>query len=132
MRGQKHSDKTRSAALGALLEGQGVAEVARRYKLPKSTVQDLKRSINSDEFAQVRSKKEERLAELIEGHLTASLEAAACIAAQAKNADWRNKQSADSLGVFYGILTDKAVRIFEAAEAAEPADEWPDEVSTVR
>lgn len=123
MRGQAHSDETRGAALAALLEGQGVAEVARKYQLPKSTVQDIKRSIESDEFAQVRAKKENRLAELIEGHLQASLQAATDIAGQTKNANWRNRQDADKLGVFYGILTDKSVRILEAAEAAQASNE---------
>lgn len=123
MRGQKHSDETRSAALAALLEGQGVAEVARKYKLPKSTVTDIKRHIDSEEFAQVRSKKQDSLAELIEGHLSASLQAATNIASQTANADWRNKQDADKLGVFYGILTDKSVRILEAAENAQVNDE---------
>lgn len=129
MRGQKRSEKVRATALAALLEGQGISEVARRYKLPPSTVRDLKNSINSDEFAKVRAKKEERLAGLIEQHLEASLEAATSIARHAKNVEWLNKQDADKLGVFYGIVTDKSVRILEAAEnAAGTPDEWPEVV----
>lgn len=129
MRGRKHSDETRSLALAALMEGQGVSEVAKKYKLPNSTVHDIKQSLESAEFAKVREKKEERLAELIEGHLHASLEAATQLASQAANADWRYKQDADKLGVLYGILTDKAVRILEAAESASPAEEeWPEHV----
>jgi hypothetical protein len=130
VRGQKHSDETRGQALAALLAGQGVSEVAKKYKLPKATVSDLKRHIDSEEFDQVRTKKAEQLAGLIEGHLHTSLEAARNIAEQTKNGDWLNKQSAEDLGVFYGILTDKAVRILEAAEAAaEPAEEeWPEHV----
>ena len=123
MRGQKHSDETRGQALAALLEGQGITEVARRYKLPTSTVRDLKNSLDSVEFAKVRDKKAESLAELIEGHLSASLKAAANIAKQTENESWLTKQDADKLGVFYGIITDKAVRILEAGEAADKADE---------
>lgn len=129
MRGQRHSDQTRGAALAALLEGQGISEVARRYKLPTSTVRDLKKTIDSEEFAKVREKKQDSLAALIEAHLHTSLKAATNIASQTENADWRNKQDADKLGVFYGILTDKAVRILEAAETASPAEEeWPEHV----
>lgn len=125
MRGQKHSDETRGQALAALLEGQGVSEVARKYNLPRTTVRDLKASIDSEQFAEVRHKKEESLAGLIEGHLSASLKAAQEIASQASNAEWRNKQDADKLGVFYGIVTDKAIRILEASEtaAAENSEE---------
>lgn len=126
MRGKAHSDETRAAALAALLEGQGVCEVAKKYKLPESTVRDIKKSINSEKFAEVRAKKEESLAGLIENHLRQSLSAAANIANQTNNADWLIKQDAEKLGVFYGILTDKAVRILEAGEAAqntEPDDD---------
>ena len=123
MRGQKHSDETRAQALAALLEGQGVSEVARKYKLPESTVRDIKKSIDSDEFAKVRAKKEDSIAELIEGHLSASLKAAANIARQTENDVWLTKQDADKLGVFYGIITDKAVRILEAAEASGSGNE---------
>jgi transposase-like protein len=126
MRGQKHSDETRSQALAALLEGQGIAEVARKYDLPHSTVRDIKKSIRTKEFAKVRAKKEESLSGLIEGHLQASLKAATNIANQASNADWLNKQDADKLGVFYGIVTDKSVRILEAAEAAQGAGDEPE------
>lgn len=129
MRGQKRSDETRGQALAALLAGQGIAEVARKYKLPESTVRDIKRRIGTEEFAEVRAKKEEALAALIEGHLYASLKAATELAGQASNANWRDKQDADKLGVLYGILTDKAVRILEAAEASVPSEEeWPEHV----
>jgi hypothetical protein len=128
MRGKKHSDATRGQALAALLAGQGIQEVAKKYKIPESTVRDIKKTISSEEFAEVRAKKQSQLAELIEGHLHASLKAATELAGQASDAGWRYKQDADKLGVLYGILTDKAVRILEAAEsaAAEPAEEeWP-------
>lgn len=129
MRGKAHSDETKSAAIAALLTGQGVSEVAKKYKLPDSTVRDLKKSLGSEKFAEVREKKQEVLAGLIEGHLHSSLKAAAAIAKQAENADWRNKQDADKLGVFYGILTDKSVRILEAAESATAVEEeWPEHV----
>ena len=123
MRGRKHSDEKRAEALAALMEGQGITEVARKYKLPTSTVQDIKNSIDGEEFAKVRIKKQEQLAELIEGHLEASLTAATNIARQTNNAEWLTKQDADKLGVFYGIVTDKAVRILEAAEQAQNDEE---------
>jgi transposase-like protein len=123
VRGKAHSDETKSAALAALLEGQGVSEVAKRYKLPKQTVSDLKASLGSEQFGQVRTKKEEALAELIETHLRNSLNAASNIANLTNNADWLTKQDAEKIGVFYGILTDKAVRILEAAEIANSQHE---------
>jgi len=129
VRGKAHSDEVRSEALAALLAGQNIPEIAKKYKIPESTVRDLKKKLGSEKFAEVRAKKQEELAELIEGHLHASLKAATELAGQASNADWRNKQDADKLGVLYGILTDKAVRILEAAEASSAAEEeWPEHV----
>lgn len=127
-RGKAHNDETRSAALAALLEGQGVSEVAKRYKLPESTVRDIKKSINSEKFAEVRAKKAESLASLIEAHLRASLEAASNIAGQTRNVQWLDKQSADDIAVFYGVLTDKAVRILEAGEEAQSREDEPADV----
>jgi hypothetical protein len=122
MRGKAHTDEKRSEALAALLTGQGVPEVAKQYNLPESTVRDLKKSIGAEKFAEVRAKKQESLAELIEGHLSASLGAARNIAKQTENVEWLNKQDADKLGVFYGITTDKAIRILEAAENANNSE----------
>jgi transposase len=119
MRGKKTTDEKKAGVISALLAGQGVQEVAKAYQLPESTVRDLKSSLTSEQFAEVRAKKAEMLAGLIEGHLNTSLEAATNIARQTNNADWLDKQSAEDLGVFYGILTDKSVRILEAAEQAE-------------
>lgn len=123
MRGKAHTDEKKAEALAALMEGQGVSEVAKRYKLPHSTVSGLKKTIGSKEFDEVRRKKETELASLIEGHLHASLQAASNIARQTNNESWLNKQDADKLGVFYGIVTDKAVRILEAAEQAQSTDD---------
>jgi transposase len=117
-RGKKHDDETRAAVIAALLAGQGVGEVAKAYKLPESTIYHIKSNLSDEEFVKLRNKKREKLADLIESHLTASLNAAIRIADKTQDGKWLNKQSADSLGTFFGITTDKAVRILEAAESA--------------
>lgn len=127
MKGQAHSTEKRAEVIAALLAGQGVNEVARQYKIPKATVSRLKNTLTSEQLEQVGTEKRERLADLIEGHLRQSLRAAQALARKVEtNDDWFIKQNAADVGVLYGILTDKSVRILEAAEAGEAADAIPE------
>jgi transposase-like protein len=118
MKGQKHSDATRAAVISALLQGQGVNEVAREYNLDSGLVSRWKKAIPEQELQQVTAQKKENIAELVENHLRASLIACANIANVAKNNDWVSKQSGDSLAVFYGVMSDKSLRLLEAAQNA--------------
>lgn len=120
MRGKAHSDEVRAEVIAALLQGQGVTEVAERYKLPKQTVSDLKNEIAPAILGQVRTEKRERIGDLIEKHLRTSLESATGIAQKVNNSEWVAKQNASDVAVLFGVLTDKAIRILEAAESEEP------------
>lgn len=126
MRGKAHSDETRAAVISALLEGQGVTEVADRYKLDKSVVSRWKNELAPEQLQQVSTEKRERLADLIERHLRTSLESAAGIAAKVNDETWIAKQNASDVAVLYGVLTDKSIRILEAAEAAHADAEQTD------
>lgn len=117
-KGKAHSDEVRAQVIAALLAGQGVSDVARRYKVPKATVSRIKNELTPAQLEQVGTEKRERIADLIEGHLVTSLKAAAAIAGKTKDDSWLTKQNAADIAVFYGVLTDKAVRILEAAESA--------------
>lgn len=112
------SDQVRAEAIAALLAGQGVTEVARKYKLSKATVSRLKNKIGPETLKQIETEKQNSIAELIESHLSESLQAAAGLARKVRsNDEWIFSQNAADIGVLYGILTDKAIRILEAAEA---------------
>lgn len=121
MRGKKHSDETRAAVISALLQGQGVNEVAQAYDLPKSSVSGIKSDLTKGELEQVRTQKKENIADLVENHLRASLTACVNIANITQNVEWVNKQSGDNLAVFYGVLSDKSLRLLEAAQNASRA-----------
>jgi transposase-like protein len=122
-RGKAHSDEIRAAVLAALLAGQSVTEVARSYNLDTGLVSRWRKSIPADHLQKVADEKRESLASLVEDHLRASLTAAAKVATKAHDESWLTRQSAESLAVFYGVLTDKAIRILEAAQRAEAASE---------
>lgn len=120
-----HSEDTKAAVLAAILQGQGVGEIAKRYNLPKQTVSNLKKKLSEIELRQIGTEKRENLTGLIEGHLSASLKAATSLAEKCSTDDvWFREQSASEIAALYGTLTDKAIRILEAAQAAtEPSEE---------
>jgi len=113
--GKRHSDATKAAVIAALLAGQGVTEVATHYNVDKSLVSRWKATIPLERLQQASAEKKERLIDLIEEHLKASLGAAVKIAGQAHDDAWRARQSAENLAVFYGVLSDKAFRLVEVA-----------------
>lgn len=108
--------------MAALLEGQSVTAIAAAFKLPKSTVSGIKRDMDPSDLAQIEPEKRARLGDLIERHLTSSLEACEAIAEHATDGRWLAKQSASELAVLYGVMTDKAVRIIEATQMAHGDD----------
>lgn len=104
--------------MAALLSGQGVNEVARDLKVHKSTVSRIKAELDQEKLQQVGTQKKERLIDLIEGHLKASLTAAMNLASMSNDKTWLRSQSAGELAVFYGVLSDKSFKLLEAAGAA--------------
>jgi hypothetical protein len=112
------SPEAKAEVIAALLAGQGVRETARKYNISRSTVSRLRNSLSQQELGQIETEKRERISDLVESHLTESLKAAASLAKKVTNDAWFSKQNAADIGVLYGILTDKAVRILEAAELA--------------
>jgi transposase-like protein len=124
-RGKAHSPETKAAVIAALLAGQGVNEVATRYKVDKAVVSRWRQALPAQELQQVATEKKERLVDLIENHLKASLHGAAKIAGQAHDDAWRSKQSAENLAVFYGVLSDKSIRLVEIAGRVFAENERP-------
>jgi transposase-like protein len=119
MRGRAHSDETRAAVIAALLEGQGVTQIAEAFALPKATVSRIKNELAPEQLEQVGTEKRERIEDLVETHLRESLNACAAIARHAANPRWLSRQNAADVAVLYGVLTDKSIRILEAAQAAD-------------
>lgn len=52
--GKQLTDDVRAAVMAALLAGQGVCEVARQFKVSKSTVSEMRKEISPDHFEQLR------------------------------------------------------------------------------
>lgn len=120
----KKDDTVRAAVMAALLEGQTVSAVARKLKLSKATVSRIKTAILPAQLKQTETEKRDKITVLIETHLETALGLANELATKTiKNDNWVAKQPAGEVAVFYGVLTDKAFRILEAAQPLEEAED---------
>lgn len=125
-RGAAHSDETNAAVIAALLAGQGVSEVARDYKLPKSTVSRIKSGLSAGQLEQVGTEKAEKIEGLLVGYLEAILTALTAQAEVAGDKDYLKKYPPTQLATLHGVMADKAVRLLEASSQAEETGK-PDE-----
>ena len=117
MRGKRHSDEVRAQVMAALLAGQSVNEVATEYNIPDSTVSDL-RKIVEQEFGDLRTKKGEKLENLLFQYLNSNLAALDSQARVVSEREYIIKQPADCLAVLHGVMADKSIRLLEAIERA--------------
>lgn len=104
--------------MAALLTGQSVAEVARRYKINPATVRSWKsRQLNGESVASiatVATEKRQRVGELLFDYLETMLRTLKIQAEHFGDKKWLDKQSADASAVLHGVSVDKAVRLLEA------------------
>jgi len=117
------SDEIRAQALADLQAGCTVTDVSMRYDLGKATVSRLKNELGPETLEQIGTNRIETIGELVEKHLRASLKAATSVANQCNDRRWIEKQSAKDLAVFYGVVSDKAIRVLEASERARDKHE---------
>ena len=114
--------ETRAAVLAALLEGQNVSQVAREFHIDRATVIQWRRAAGIDTSHSVSQEKSDQIGELVLRHVASSLRALEALAGVTTNREWLEKQSAENVAVFYGVVADKSHRVLAALEP-EQADE---------
>lgn len=130
-KGKARPPETKAAVLAALMTGQSVDAVAEAYSVPRGTVLDWKRQAKlATEVVRTVKTDGPDIVGLIDSYLVKNLETLAIQAEQFRDRDWLSKQPASEAAVLHGVLVDKAVRILQAAEAANaPADAGDEEGS---
>lgn len=121
-RGKAHPDTVKAQVIAALLLGGGVMEIASELGLPHSTVSTYKAQIPDDKLDEFRRKKGERLDEMVYEYAVATLTALAAQARTASDPGYLRRQPAGSLAILHGVMSDKIVRLLEAAERASKRD----------
>ena len=117
---KRHSDETRAAVLAALLAGQGVSEVARQYHLSTGLVSNWKKAfLTSEQLEQIKAKSNDDFSSLLADYLREALVTLKVQVEFFRDNAWLRKQSAHEVAVLHGVTTDKAIRLLEAAQAAD-------------
>jgi hypothetical protein len=117
-RGKQTTAELRAAVIAALLAGQGVTEVASRFKLDKSVVSRIKATIPPDQLQQLATKKGEEFGELLADYLRETIITLREQAKYFRTKEWLKLQSASEAAVLHGVCADKALRLLEAIERA--------------
>lgn len=108
----------RARAIADLLSGATVSSVAARYGLHRNTVSRWRAGIDPELTPKFREDVVADLSKLVVRHLQQQFTAQEAILAQTADAEWLKSQSARDLAVFFGVISDKQVRILEAATPA--------------
>lgn len=120
-RGVPHDDQKRAAVVSALLEGQSVSQVSRDYNVSRASVIAWREAAGL-RSTPVEQEKRDEIGGLVADALRGYLTAVSVLTSRTHDEAWFNRQDAADVAVLIGVLTDKAVRILEAIESAEPAD----------
>lgn len=122
MKGKRVGDEIQAQVMAALLAGQGVSEVAREFKLAKSTVSNWKKVLEA-KIGQLEPKKVDDIEGLLIGYLKQNLTTLAVQSEFFRDRTWLQKQPASELAVLHGVIADKTFRIVGALESIQPKDQ---------
>lgn len=112
---REYDEATKAAVMAALLAGQGVTEIAEKYKINPATIRSWKsRQQNGETVATVATEKRQRIGDLILEGLEAQLMATKAMADVFADKDWIRKQEASQVAILFGVISDKTYRILEA------------------
>jgi hypothetical protein len=114
------NEKT-AAIQGRILAGEKPINIALAEEVSYSSVMRAKAKIPEDVLAKMDTEQIGVIEDLIMLQLETGIEASVAIAVQAQDEDWRKSQNAAQLATFYGVITDKSIRLLEASENAARA-----------
>ena len=117
-----YNDDTKAAVMAALLAGQSITAVAKEYKVPSGTVSRW-RADASEIIKEERAKKSTPIDVLLYEYLQANLAVLKKQTDVFSDEEWLKKQDASSVAVLHGVLADKAIRLLEAAHAADESED---------
>lgn len=114
-----YSDETKAQVMAALLTGQSINAVAKEYKIPKQTISNWK---NRDKPGVPKDDtQKESLDNLLFNYVQESLKTLTAQVIIFSDESWIKRQSASELAILHGVITDKAIRLLEAAAQANGA-----------
>ena len=120
---KSYNQKTKSAAIEAVLQGQEIAFVAQQFDIPHQTLRSWMRradiKINKVKPSPANA---DRIGGLLIDVVQAELEGLRSIADMLKDQEWIQSQRADNLAALFAIISDKNMQKIEAM-ASVPSDD---------
>lgn len=110
----------KAQAISEWMAGASLNDLSQRLDVPKSTLQGWVAGRTRTEVVPKPNPEAESLDELAWGWAHGNFLASAAILRKAQDDSWLDRQSAHDLGVFYGIIADKQLRLLAAFKP--PAD----------
>lgn len=120
-----HDPQIKAQVMGALLAGQGVAEVAKQFGLDKSVVSRWSKKIPLQKLQQIATQKQQNFEELILEYVGSAVRALQAQVEEASRPEYIKKQSASELATLHGIVADKLFRILSALEPVQDEPQPP-------
>ena len=112
------SEEVRAQIMASLLAGEGVNDIARKYRLSAATVSRIKNSLVPETLQHIETEKRDRIDDLLLSCMAENLNALNRIAKTSSEPDYIKKQGAESIAVLYREIASTTVRLLEAASAA--------------
>lgn len=115
----KYPPETKAQVIAEWQTGESIKALSRKRNLPERTIGFWVKGRTRAPAAPKTQDPFRDLDAAIWQVVSANLRALQAVAEQAQDADWRKGQSAHDLAIFYGVLSDKVVRVLAALERPE-------------
>lgn len=112
MNATTYSPEARTKALAALLTGERVCVVAREYGIPEGTVKCWRYQLRS---GRMQPEKKGRIGDLLLEHTRATLRSLIAQSEDISEPSGLRQMGAGELGIFFGTLFDRTMRVWEVA-----------------
>lgn len=112
----QYPDELKAVAMAALLSGQSINVVAKKYNIPTGTVKSWatrERNAMRGDNTMLDGNQRERIGDLIIDNVEAMLETTKEMLHVVKDKKWLHKQSASEVAVLFGVIADKTYRLLE-------------------
>lgn len=113
---QVHPEQLRTQVIAEWMAGASLGGLAKAHKLPKSTVQEwVKGQSRIAVVPKENGVEPSRVMDSMAWELVCDgFAASAAILRKAQDSSWLDKQNANDLAIFFGVLSDKQLRLLAA------------------
>jgi len=115
-----YSPEVKAEVIGSWIAGSSLNHLASAHGITKSTIQGWVKGRTRTALVPKNEKTpEDYLDDIAWRHIDAGQLATEAILRKATDAGWLDKQNADALAIFYGVIADKQLRLLAAFQRAD-------------